>query len=1290
MKKCIFAIFTAVCILASLNVSVFGAGTTEINFENGASGGFADDEKLNVIETYEGKTAYIIKGLTKNTVQLKNFDISMSVNAEISDSDGSYPEIQLRRTDENNYYSVYFNGANGKIYLERTLNGTRTPIGSANADILGNSKKWTEIKISVKNETVSLYYGDMSKEIMTVRDAFPIGSGTVGFKPGEGVFAVAGIKITETAGGIESYKPGEEEVKQEEPTISYGTVYLTADFDDGDKGNWLSSGESKIVDIDGRKAYQVGEYDYVGTGFGWKNYSVEMDIRIDYKEKGKCWPGFYLKKSSANVRYEAYFETSGGGDFCVEHVKGTTKKVVGNGGVNCYADNGKWVHVKFEIIKDEISFYYSDMTKPIMRVNVPDTFYIETGTIGFLKGGSSEVYADNITVKEVTVTEPLQIFTGLKSEAADYESSEYKEDIEKLLALNIMNLSKDGKFIPNAEMTKSDFAIALANIVSGGDNAFSGGRQVFTDVPQSHAAYNAIALLDAYGLIRFDGTEFAPDTPINGTDAIRMLVDMLGYREKAEVSGTGDSGYMNEAISLKLLNGISNMSYSEPILRETAAALISNAVKAEVLKIGKINNDSAEYAKDGDTLLSVYRDIYEFKGRVNANRLGGIGGMRAENGRVIVGETEYKCEKSDIGDRVGEEVRGLYRFSESDDIGAVVWYAVRESDDILKVEADYIQSVSGGIFKYENGSATKSVVLDKNITVFKNGVPQTYSDSLLMPETGSVRLMKVSSGNYDVAMVESYDTYILSRAAAATEMLYLEYESKNISLENADYEIYKNGEVSKLSALKPEDTISVLFSDAKQGKPYYKIYAVSSKAMQTVDGLYESDEWENVILNGKSYRLSDYYLKHKATGKMKGLEVGNKYVFLFDVFGRVSAVKSGGDSKIMLLKNAAYKEGADGCWQLDIFTTDGVWTVLELRGKVNVNGTVYKEHNIPQALEDSGILKDDGTAVRQLVYIEKNKKDEVKKICTAFDTKPLENAVEKAKANKDMDAYIAAKAELEEAKNTNKLVIGSYNNKNAEFLEETTSFGLTTYLDDKTAVFIIPENPSEKSKYYAGGSGGLSGSNYRVTTYNESEFFVAGAVLIDGGNTSGASYQKTSPFYIFDKTRVALDSEGDEVMTLVMHRSGSTVTMQVEKGYESNFAKLRRGDIINIGKNAKGRATQFRAYYQVAQGASGAVGSSTLQQDYAWFRGKVADYDPSTEKIKLVTSSEKIDFSEGTLTDDKCMTIPLQKYSGAYVVDMTNGKIRKASYDDIKTGDFIFIRYCWSSIKDVVIYKGLE
>ncbi|MBQ7901317.1 MAG: S-layer homology domain-containing protein, partial [Clostridia bacterium] len=160
--------------------------------------------------------------------------------------------------------------------------------------------------------------------------------------------------------------------------------------------------------------------------------------------------------------------------------------------------------------------------------------------------------------------------------------------------------------------------------------AYDSSDNPFADLTEDTLFRDEIISFYKRGLISGTGENtFSPDVSITVAQAVKISLDMLGYREyiNARYSGSME-GYLITASDLEITDGMSFDGKSDYLTAYDAFVLMYNAGITPVYETNSITMDDGGYTEryqKGDILLSA-RDIYYDEGIVQGNGLVDISG----------------------------------------------------------------------------------------------------------------------------------------------------------------------------------------------------------------------------------------------------------------------------------------------------------------------------------------------------------------------------------------------------------------------------------------------------------------------------------------------------------------------------------------------------------------------------------------------------------------------------------------------------------------------------------------
>ena len=160
------------------------------------------------------------------------------------------------------------------------------------------------------------------------------------------------------------------------------------------------------------------------------------------------------------------------------------------------------------------------------------------------------------------------------------------EAILSLCSMGVISGYENGSFMPDREITRTEFCAVLSRTMGYNKETFSKGTVPFSDVADDYWGIDFISFCYENGLINGVGKgKFAPAEKVTFEQIVKMLVCAAGKETEAKAAG-GDkwySGYASVASALGITEGAS-VSYGANAPRCSVAQMIYNAEKSGLLK----------------------------------------------------------------------------------------------------------------------------------------------------------------------------------------------------------------------------------------------------------------------------------------------------------------------------------------------------------------------------------------------------------------------------------------------------------------------------------------------------------------------------------------------------------------------------------------------------------------------------------------------------------------------------------------------------------------------------------
>lgn len=540
------------------------------------------------------------------------------------------------------------------------------------------------------------------------------------------------------------------------------------------------------------------------------------------------------------------------------------------------------------------------------------------------------------------------------AESADGGYSEYKYMIDILNALNITKISEKG-FSATDKVSRETFALSVAQMMS--DDPQSLAAEPTGDLSAKDAG---MLYLRSVGLI--DGTDenvYEPKRNITLEQAIKISVSALGYGDISYYKGGYSSGFIGEAKRAGLLDGVNAPSASDLELGD-CVKLLYNLLRTDVLEQKTFGSSNTYYRVDGNTLVSVYRNIRRGEGVVSANRFSGLYSENeaTDDDRVVIDKVSYKTGTTNAEDYLGYSTEYYYLEPKGSDDRTILYITPRTSNRVLKIMSRDIVSFDGKSYSYENknGKTADAAIADSAVVLY-NGVFQNSLDrDKFIPEYGSVEFISNDGdGKYDVVKIESIDTVIVSMVSSDSLVIYDKFSQDfNIDLTDAEYEI--GGGVKAVSGL-VEGNIVESVKIEYSGGTYYKMTAVCDTVNETVEkikadsgnGNSAASEYGVIYLAGEGYTVSERLKALFADGSIIKPSINTAYVFSFNSLGELVYMDEVSEKgyRVAYFKRFALGDGSiDPERKVRVFDQSGNWETYTLAKNIKLNGNRIKSNTL--------------------------------------------------------------------------------------------------------------------------------------------------------------------------------------------------------------------------------------------------------------------------------------------------------------------------------------------------------
>jgi len=517
-----------------------------------------------------------------------------------------------------------------------------------------------------------------------------------------------------------------------------------------------------------------------------------------------------------------------------------------------------------------------------------------------------------------TMISGLMVMGSSAASYADVTSKQNEEAIEVLKTVGIMVGDENGKFNPEAKVTRNEMAVVMCNLLDYTVASYK-GTSPFTDVPEWAEPY--VAACYTNGITSgYDAKTYGGSDTVTTGQAALMLLKALGYFQYSADFG---SDWLVETTkngsTAGLFDGVATGA-KEALTRNDVAQMVLNALEADLVKAEKNGSD----VQVGDIVISGGKATYDSRTGTDS-KYAKIDNTKVDGKYTIqLGEDLYDGDlvKADgADDDFGRpSVKWTYENKEigtyADDADAVYTATVEKQDLYDLVGSDVYNDL-------KNGDADFTVVVDGvaqkvNLSdyIVKNNDDDAGKDVIKKGATTEV-FIDDDSNDVVIAVINSYVAQVDG-----------DYDKNDEELE---LDILDEAFVDVKDTTLSSDDFDYLDSYSDED---YVLITVANKEIKTID-LAETvegkvtayTEKKNVTVDGTKYEYSKNYTK--AVDEEMKYDLNEAYTVVLDANGYVVySDASDSTEDYVYVAKLAETGGAKGNLEADAYFIDGTNEVI--------------------------------------------------------------------------------------------------------------------------------------------------------------------------------------------------------------------------------------------------------------------------------------------------------------------------------------------------------------------------
>ena len=506
---------------------------------------------------------------------------------------------------------------------------------------------------------------------------------------------------------------------------------------------------------------------------------------------------------------------------------------------------------------------------------------------------------------------------------ADVTSKQHEEAIEVLKTVGIMTGDENGKFNPEAKVTRNEMAVVMCNLLDYTVASYK-GTSPFTDVPEWAEPY--VAACYTNGITSgYDAKTYGGSDTVTTGQAALMLLKALGYFQYSADFG---SDWLVETTkngsTAGLFDGVATGA-KEALTRNDVAQMVLNALEADLVKAEKNGSD----VQVGDIVISGGKATYDARTGTDS-KYAKIDNTKVDGKYTIqLGEDLYNGDlvKADgADDDFGRpSVKWTYENKEigtyADDADAVYTATVEKQDLYDLVGSDVYNDLKNGDADFSvvvDGVALKDVKLSDYIV--KNN-DDDAGDKIIKKGATTEVFIDDDSNDVVITVINSYVAQVDG-----------DYDKNDEELE---LDILDEAPVDVKDTILSSDDFDYLDSYSDED---YVLITVANKEIKTID-LAETvegkvtayTEKKNVTVDGTKYEYSKNYTDAVKDDSKLSYDLNDAYTLVLDANGYVIYTDgTAGHNDYVYVAKTAKTGGAKANLEGDAYFIDGTNKVITI------------------------------------------------------------------------------------------------------------------------------------------------------------------------------------------------------------------------------------------------------------------------------------------------------------------------------------------------------------------------
>jgi len=758
----------------------------------------------------------------------------------------------------------------------------------------------------------------------------------------------------------------------------------------------------------------------------------------------------------------------------------------------------------------------------------------------------------------IAIIASLMLFSYVTAFAVDVGN-----DIDFLMALDMIEKDKFGKYDPDIYVSRGEFYKTVAKIlnlnvtdtapeVEENADTVTEKEYLFKDLAVGDKYSAAVKSLIDSGVIKADqSVNIKLNEYCTYEEVADIYISLLGFDEVSYYKKRNDVFTAQEIGILSKMVVSPNAFITQGVFASmTKSALLTNVYDLFAIEGKQIIKEQYE----NRTLLSMYHSIYVAEGVFEANEYTGLSDADSAvaEKHALINDVLINVADVNTDKYLGYNVTAVYR--EADGQNQLIYIVTNKRNKSLVITAKDYSDYKNGTLSYYDGRKSRKIRVNQAAEIIYNmKAVNSFAESVFDINNGSITCIDNNAdGKYDVFVIRSFVNYIAEVIDISNETIYVK-DAAPIKLNKYTYEIFSaDGEMIDITYISKKDILSVMIDEADE---FIRVY----RSDNVVEGAVTSIDDDNIITLDDEYSFD---VSHDFSIEKSELSVGDYGYFYIDINGNIAAfVPQPYNFETGYIKAIAFDDLRKK-FEIKIFVydeeNDGKFVVYSTAKNVILDGRKKSNSDAYKAIKN--------TAYTNVVRFRLNSKNEIRILDTC--------------ASDICDYNDLLTVDIDCTGNENKY----------RYSGTTRNFTGKTLLNTDALVFVIPSDLSDEDSYAAWTVNELSSGAYYTDfiTYRSQNPYECDVIVLVGYDINTGYYSNGTYLTVVTKIKTMIDEYGEETYLLSGFNRGAQVSYPVKKGLD--ISTLKEGDAIRISID---KHEEIKAYELVFSAKDKTINSSS-------------------------------------------------------------------------------------------------